>query len=134
MEDKCLAAFRYNNKEDALSLLQLVKDPREVKDSDGTTLLHCAAARGWTDIVELLITKYNWDINCGDVYNYTPVHYASEWGRFYVIKCLYNNGKCDLFIKNIWGNTPLDEARRNGHHEIVEFLTNVMTTSTLTCK
>ena len=134
MEDKCLAAFRFNNKEEALSLLQLVKDPRKVKDSRGWTLLHCAAAHGWTDIVELLITKYNCDVNYGTVYNYTPVYAASAYGHLDVIKCLYNNGKCDLFIKNDSGDTPLDTARRYEHHEIVEFITNVMTTSTLTCK
>ena len=136
MEDKCLAAFRYNNKEEALRLIQLVNDPRKVKDSIGWTLLHWAAANGWTDIVELLITKYKCDVNCGDVDNWTPVHVASANGHLDVIKCLYNNGKCDLFIKTKYGgNTPLDEARLYGRHEIVQFITNVMTTtSTLTCK
>ena len=135
MEDKCLAAFAGNNKEEALRLLKLVKDQREVKDGVGWTLLHFAAARGWTDIVELLITKYKCYINCGTFFNsWTPVHEASECGQLDVIKCLVNTGKCDLFIKDYYGNTPLDEARDNGHHEIVEFLTNVMTTSTLTCK
>ena len=135
MEDRCYDAFSYNNKEEALRLLKLLKDPREVKGSDGGTLLHWAAAYGWTDIVELLITEYKCDVNCGTVNNnHTPVYVASERGRLDVIKCLYNNGKCDLFIKNDYGDTPLDRARRNGRHEIVKFLTNVMTTSTLTCK
>ena len=132
MEDKCLAAFRSNNKEEALRLIQLVNDPREVKDSYGLTLLHWAAAHGWTDIVELLITKYKCDVNCGDVSNYTA-NYAN--GHLDVIKCLVNTGKCDLFIKSKYGVTPLDEARLYGRHEIVQFITNVMTTtSTLTCK
>ena len=134
MDDRCLDAFSNDNKEEALRLLKLVNDPRKVKDSDGSTLLHLAAARGWTDTVELLITKYNCDINCGTVYNSTPVHWAIDYGHLDVIKYLVNTGKCDLFIKSKWGGTPLDIARRNGHHEIVEFLTNVMTTSTLTCK
>ena len=134
MEDRCLGAFVGNNKEEARRLLQLVKDPRKVKGSSGGTLLHHAAGWGWTDIVELLITKYKCDVNCGDDYNITPVHEASLDGQLDVIKCLYNNGKCDLFIKNNWGDTPLDTARHRGHHEIVQFITNVMTTSTLTCK
>ena len=134
MEKRCYHAFSNNNKEEARRLLNDVKDPRKVKSSGGSTLLHCAAGYGWTDIVELLITKYNCDINCGDVYNYTPVYAASANGHLDVIKCLYNTGKCDLFIKTSWGETPLDIARRYRHHEIVEFITNVMTTSTLTCK
>ena len=131
MEKRCLDAFVRSDKEEALRLLQVVKDPREVKGSGGWTLLHHAAGRGWTDIVEVLITKYKFDVNCGNVGNYTPVHEASYIGRLDVIKCLYKTGKCDLFRS---GDTPLDIARRRGHHEIVEFITNVATTSTLTCK
>ena len=134
MEDRCLDAFRSNNKQEAFRLLRAVKHPREVKASSGRTLLHHAASRGWTDIVELLITKYKCDVNCGNVYNWTPVHYASDNGHLDVIKCLYNTGKCDLFIKNNWGETPLDRAHQFGHHEVVEFITNEMATSKLTCK
>ena len=135
MEDRCLDAFDSGNKEEAIRLLQLVKDPRKVKGIGGGTLLHLAAAHGWTDIVELLITKYNCDVNCGDDDNWTPVHLASNEGHLDVIKYLVNTGKCDLFIKTTYSETPLDLARLYGHHEVVEFLTNVMTTtSTLTCK
>ena len=136
MADKCLVAFSRGNKEEALRLLKVVKDPREVKGSGGWTLLHLAAGRGWTDIVELLITKYNCNVNSVDDYNNeTPVYLASFTGRLNVIKSLCNTGKCDLFIKTKRGETPLDVARRRGHHEIVEYLTIIVTTtSTLTCK
>ena len=64
MEDSCLRAFRYNHKEEAFRLLKVVKDPREVKGIDGSTLLHHAATQDWTDIMELLIAKYKFDVNC----------------------------------------------------------------------
>ena len=135
MENRCLHAFRKNNKQEAIRLLQVVKQPRDVKDSSGNTLLHFADAGGWRDIVESLITKYNCDVNCVDEYNWTPVHAASLYGHLDVTKCLYNTGKCNLFIETNWSVTPLDVARLYGHHEIVEFITNVMTTtSTLACK
>ena len=136
MEDRCYDAFDRGDKEEALRLLKVVKDPREVKGSSGWTLLHFAAARGWTDIVELLITKYNCNVNSvNDYYNMTPVYEASIYGQLNVIKYLYNTGKCDLFIKTKWGETPLDIARQYGHHEVVEYLNNILvTTSTLTCK
>ena len=136
MADKCLDAFDRGDKEEALRLLKVVKDPREVKGSDGWTLLHCAARWGWTNIVELLITKYNCNVNSvTDYYNSTPVHWASAYGQLNVIKSLYNTGKCDLFIKTKDGETPLDIARQFGRHEVVEYLTNIVsTTSTLTCK
>ena len=134
MEKSCLDAFHNNNKEEAVSLLKEVKDPRKVKNRLGLTLLHCAAAHDWTDIVELLITIYKCDVNCRTVNNWTPVHEASLRRHLDVVKCLYNTGKCDLFIKDKYGKTPLDIAYQLGHDEIVEFITNVMTTSTLTCK
>ena len=134
MADKCLVAFDRGDKEEALRLLKEVKHPREVKGSDGWTLLHLAAGRGWTDIVELLITKYNCNVNSVDNCNITPVHAASEFGHLNVIKSLCNTGKCDLFIKTKRGETPLDIARYGGHHETVEYLTNIVSTSTLTCK
>ena len=134
MEDRCFGAFDRGDKEEALRLLKIVEDPREVKDSDGWTLLHCAATWGWTDIVELLITKYNCNVNSVNNYNWTPVHRASLNGQLNVIKSLCNTGKCDLFIKTEDGETPLDIAREYGHHDIVEYLTNIVTTSTLTCK
>ena len=135
MEERCLDAFDSGNKEEAIRLVEDVKDPREVKSSGGWTLLHFAAIHGWTDIIELLITKYKCDVNCRTVDNWTPVYMASSvWRHLDVVKCLYNTGKCDLFIKTKQGNTPLGIARFYGHHEIVEFITNVVTTSTLTCK
>ena len=134
MEERCLGAFVAGNKQESLRLLNVIKDPREIKNSAGFTLLHLAAHNGWTDIVELLVAKYNCDVNSGDVYNWTPVFLASSLGHLDTVKYLYNTRKCDLFIKTETGDTPLDVARRCGHHEIVKFLTNVMTTSTLTCK
>ena len=135
MEGRCLDAFASNNKPDALRLLKVIKDPREVKGSYGWTLLHWAAGNGWTDVVELLVSEYKFDVNCRNVDNSTPVYEASYRGHLDVVKYLYNTGKCDLFIKTELGETPLDIARLNGYHEIVEFISNVLTTtSTLTCK
>ena len=89
MENKCYDAFNRGDEEKALRLLKVVKDPREVKGYGGSTLLHHAAVQGWTDIVELLIMKYNCDVNSVNVYNYTPVHYASIRGHLNVIKYYY---------------------------------------------
>ena len=133
MDNRCIVAFRNNNKEEAVSLLKEVKDPRKVKNRLGLTPLHCAAAHDWTDIMELLITIHKCDVNCRTVNNWTPVHEASMRGHLDAVKYLYNTGKCDLFIKDKYGKTPLDIARQLGQHEIVEFITNVIT-CTLTCK
>ena len=136
MEARCLDAFSNGNKEEALRLLKEVKDPKKLKDSGGSTPLHYAAAKGWTDVVELLVSKYKCNVNCVDIGNWTPVYEASFRGHLDVVECLYNTGKCDLSIKtNLLNDTPLDVARIKGHHEIVEFITNVVwTNSTLTCK
>ena len=135
MEARCLDAFRNGNKEEALRLLKKVKDPRKLKDSGDSTPLHYAAAKGWTDVVELLVSKYECDVNCVDFGNWTPVYEASFTGHLDVVECLYNTGKCDLSIKTNKNETPLSIACHKGHHEIIEFITNVvLATSTLTCK
>ena len=124
MEDRCLDVFVSNNKEEACRLLNDVKDRREVEGSGGWTLLHYAAANGWTDIVELLITEYKFDVNGGDVINSSPVYYVSASGQLDVINCLYNTGKCDLFIKNKYSSTPFGIAHQFGREEIVDFITD----------
>jgi len=86
------------------------------------------------DIVIQLISEYKFDVNCKDDANQTPVHLASRFGHLDVVKYLSNTGECDLTIKTDSGETPLDRARRRGYHEIVEFISEVLATSTLTCK
>ena len=71
------------------SLLNDVKYPREVKGSYTLTLLHLTALYGWTDIVELLITKYKFDVNCRTLSNSSLVHVASVTGYLYNIVILH---------------------------------------------
>ena len=74
MEEKIyLAAFVNGRKDEAVRLLKDVKDPREVKGSGRWTLLHSAVAQGWnrTVVVELLVSKYKFDVNCRSVNNWT---------------------------------------------------------------
>ena len=134
MEEKCYDAFNYGRKAEAIRILKKLKDPRRVKVSGGGTLLHLAAIKGWRDVVATLINDYDFDVNCKTDDNWTPVHLASSYRHVDVVKYLCSTGKCNLFIKNKFGNTAMDIARLGGYDEIVELITNALITSTLTCK
>ena len=52
-----------------------------------------------TDVVDLLISKYKFDVNCRSVNNWTPVYVASLHGHLDIVKYLYNTGMCDYLLR-----------------------------------
>jgi ankyrin repeat protein len=83
----------------------------------GFTPLHAACARGYTEIVELLIEKDVY-VNITDIYGKTPLHYACKNGHTEIVKLLIEAG-VDIAV---YGKTPLHYACKNGHTEIVKLL------------
>ncbi len=93
------------------------------KNVHGTTPLHQAANRGQTAIVDLLL-DHGADINAERSFNGdTPLHWsvASRWGRIETVKLLIDGG-ADIDAKNKDGDTPLDDAVRNGKLEAVSLI------------
>ena len=134
LEKQCYEAFYSCSRKEGLELLEQLDDPKSVKDSNGWTLLHCAAYHGWLDVVELLTTKYECDVNITSISNNkTPVFIASREGHWSVVKYLRTVCNCDMTIKSRGGNDPLSIARKKRHINIVEYLTNLDATA-LTCK
>ena len=75
-------------------------------------------------VKELINTDATVNINVGDICGDTPLHnacYACYYKNLDIIKFLVNTG-ADLNIKNMWGNTILDIAKKNNKKDIVEFL------------
>lgn len=97
-------AIEYNNVEKVKQLLDSGLNV-DVKDNDNMTSLQKASAKGYTDIVELLIERHA-DVNEQDYKGWTPLHYAAYNAKSNCIKILLKAG-ADNTIKNNIGITPL---------------------------
>ena len=88
VETKCYDAFNNGRQEEALRLLKQVEDPRTVKSKNNFTILHCAAYRGWLDVVKELITEHQFDADCKDDDGNTPLSKARSNGQQPVVDYL----------------------------------------------
>ena len=120
---QCLRAFVDGNYDESLSLIDQVEEPHKLKDDKyGATLLHWAAARGWLNIVQQLLDKYEFHPMCKDKNGYTPVHDASCAGHLDIIQYLITVCKCDPMCKDKNGSTPLHSACYIGHLNVAQYL------------
>jgi ankyrin repeat protein len=81
------------------------------RDKDGSTPLHCAAWKGYPEIVELLI-KRGADIhleNQNDHWGGTPLHCAAHGNQKAVAELLIRAG-ADVNSRSFKGTTPLQET------------------------
>ncbi len=70
-----------------------------------------------------LLMKNNDDLNIGDYDARTALHLAACKGDLDVVKWLVKHG-ASVLVKDRWGATPLEEAKKYGFEEIVSFLEN----------
>lgn len=98
--------------------------PRDINDAantDGITVLHCAAENGDTEVVRFLI-EHGADISAEDiVLSRSAIHFAAENGNLDCIKYLTEK-EANLLDQDIYGATALDYAARSGHLEAVKYL------------
>ncbi|XP_056430015.1 protein phosphatase 1 regulatory subunit 12A isoform X1 [Hyla sarda] len=83
-----------------------INDVRHSKS--GGTALHVAAAKGYTEVLKLLIQS-GYDINVKDYDNWTPLHAAAHWGKEEACRILVEN-LCDMDAVNKVGQTAFDVA------------------------
>ncbi|XP_016393497.1 protein phosphatase 1 regulatory subunit 16A-like [Sinocyclocheilus rhinocerous] len=77
-----------------------------VKDEQGATLLHIAAANGYVSVGELLL-EHRISLNDRDADGWTPLHAAACWGQIQMVELLVANG-ANLNTKSELDETPLD--------------------------
>lgn len=87
---------------------------------EGAPPLWCAAAAGYLNIVEFLVTRTA-SVNKTTLTNSTPLRAASFDGHFDIVKFLVENG-ADIEIANRHGHTCLMIACYKGHYEIAKYL------------
>ncbi|KAL4435944.1 hypothetical protein ABPG77_000706 [Micractinium sp. CCAP 211/92] len=61
-------------------------------------------------------------VDQGDYDLRTALHIAAAEGNLPAVELLVNAGHANPFVRDRWGNTPLDEARRVGAAPVVAFL------------
>ena len=110
-----LSAFEYpGNKQEAIRLLSAFSDQSEIKNiknSNSWYLIHCAAGRGWTELVELLVTTYHCNPNCTDRLGWTSLHWACFYKHLPTVKLLTTQYCLDPLKTDNRGNTPLYYSR-----------------------
>ncbi|XP_030404497.1 protein phosphatase 1 regulatory subunit 12A isoform X1 [Gopherus evgoodei] len=83
-----------------------INDVRHAKS--GGTALHVAAAKGYTEVLKLLI-QAGYDVNIKDYDGWTPLHAAAHWGKEEACRILVEN-LCDTETVNKVGQTAFDVA------------------------
>ncbi len=89
--------------------LILAEHTEVAKNNEGQTPLHLAAERGYTRVIELLLSR-GADVNDADSKGNTPLHYAAERCKAETAKLLLKHG-ADPTARNAEGKTPVDVAR-----------------------
>ncbi|XP_069084875.1 protein phosphatase 1 regulatory subunit 12A isoform X1 [Pleurodeles waltl] len=83
-----------------------INDIRHAKS--GGTALHVAAAKGYTEVLKILI-QAGYDINIKDFDGWTPLHAAAHWGKEEACRILVEN-LCEMETVNKVGQTAFDVA------------------------
>ncbi|XP_073723530.1 protein phosphatase 1 regulatory subunit 12A isoform X4 [Misgurnus anguillicaudatus] len=83
-----------------------INDVRHAKS--GGTALHVAAAKGYSEVLKLLI-QAKYDVNIKDFDGWTPLHAAAHWGKEEACRILVEN-LCDMDSLNKVGQTAFDVA------------------------
>ncbi|XP_063165073.1 protein phosphatase 1 regulatory subunit 12A isoform X2 [Candoia aspera] len=83
-----------------------INDVRHAKS--GGTALHVSAAKGYTEVLKLLI-QAGYDVNIKDYDGWTPLHAAAHWGKEEACRILVEN-LCDMETVNKVGQTAFDVA------------------------
>lgn len=103
----------------------LVEDNESINelDDNGMAPLHYAAARGYIEIVRLLLTQHNLNINVQtSTTNITALHYAATHGHVEIIKLLLATRNVTADARDQNGETALHYAVCFDHIEAVKLL------------
>ncbi|XP_060034559.1 protein phosphatase 1 regulatory subunit 12B isoform X11 [Erinaceus europaeus] len=101
-----------------------IEDVRQARS--GATALHVAAAKGYSEVLRLLI-QAGYELNVQDNDGWTPLHAAAHWGVKDACSILAE-ALCDMDIRNKLGQTPFDVADEGlvEHLEMLQKKQNVL--------
>ncbi|KAK1517804.1 uncharacterized protein CCOS01_12061 [Colletotrichum costaricense] len=110
-----------NGRSDILRVLLKAGFDVNLRDYSGETALHCAAAFGHNDVVEILLQQKGVMLDVRDDKRRTPLHCAAGNGNLEIIR---------LLLQHEVESTAKDESHRNalhfaatrGHYEVIDEL------------
>ena len=104
--------------------LQSYLEKHGCKRGSGTADLCDAAAKGDLETLRTLIEQGH-PVGQGDYDKRTALHLAASEGLLVVVQFLINEAGADPSPVDRWGGTPLDDAARSKHADVVAFLGSV---------
>ncbi|XP_053103036.1 protein phosphatase 1 regulatory subunit 12B isoform X3 [Hemicordylus capensis] len=113
--------------QDARQWLNRRKIEERKQPRTGATALHVAAAKGYSEVMRLLI-QAGFNVNVQDNDGWTPLHAAAHWGVKEACSILAE-ALCDMDIRNKLGQTPFDVADEG----LVEHLEMLQKKQTMLC-
>jgi ankyrin repeat protein len=102
-------------------LLNKYKAIVDLSTFDGSTSLHVACERGFSDIVQLLINSQA-DVNLKMNDGTTAIMLACQNGHLSIVQMLVSTGQCNLTLQRLDGVTALFLVVQHGHEEIFDYL------------
>ncbi|XP_047312179.1 potassium channel SKOR-like [Impatiens glandulifera] len=108
------------NGHDRIASLLRYEGGASLKVDDAGGLLCTSVVRGDADLLKRLLAN-GLNPDSSDYDNRTPLHIASSQGLYFMAKLLLESG-ASVFIKDRWGNTPVDEAETCGNKSMVKLL------------
>lgn len=98
---------------------------KKLRDYNGRTTMHLAAAVGGAEMVQLLFDKLGADKEARDRNGQTPLHRAAECGHDAVVRLLIDKPiGANKEPKDIRGSLPLHLAALGGHLDVMRLLVN----------
>uniref|UniRef100_A0A7E4UYC6 ANK_REP_REGION domain-containing protein n=1 Tax=Panagrellus redivivus TaxID=6233 RepID=A0A7E4UYC6_PANRE len=105
-----------------MKLLHQQGQPLDVRQPDGSTYLHAAAANGYYDVVAFLL-RVGFQPTVRDNDYWTPVHAAAHWNQPEIIEMLCEYG-ADINVKTATHETPLELAEDANTKAVIQNLIN----------
>ena len=118
-----VATFAFHNYDIIKSAIRK-KDPREIQYLSTarqiSSVIYAASKGDLTSLTRAALRGR--DMNGADYDRRRALHVAAADGHLEICKFLIEKCSVRADPKDRWGNTPLDEARRFNHAEVVEYL------------